>query len=346
MGNILIGVAFIIYLGMLVLLFGTRVRSGQDGMAYGIVMLMANLGFVICLGIVTAMIGSKGGFSWIGSEGSPKFLIVSAGFIVAMTGVVFFSLLEDLESRENFVRMIVRMVQVMLPLLLLASAAILFNDDWRLTLPKLTYKLPLVIALVCGVIAIAWMLNRSATNANKRVQAASDYEKRDYQNYLDNIENADVMKEMVFLLGYTHANHYPEVRERALAKIKSRPDWQEELARRIQTKWAPDVFTFLASNEVIDKAMFVEPIKEGLLIQAERIRKEIRTAAYASQLPSDHFYRDVQRALQTVDKFSDMATDYRPAVEEMRKALDEPSKIKKPKFKSVVLLDGWLERNG
>ena len=102
----------------------------------------------------------------------------------------------------------------------------------------------------------------------------------------------------------------------------------------------------IASNEVDDKAMFAEPVREGLLIQAKLIRKDIRTAAYASQLTSNQFFRKVERALLTADKFEGLGTDYRPAVKEMRKALDEPCSIKKPNFRSTALLDEWLKKHG
>ncbi len=98
MGDILIGVAAIIYFGMLMLIYGSQSRSGQDGVGYALAIIIANFGFVLCLGIVTGIIGSKGGFSWVGSEGAPRFLLVSAGFIVAMTGSVFFSFIEGSED--------------------------------------------------------------------------------------------------------------------------------------------------------------------------------------------------------------------------------------------------------
>ena len=91
--------------------------------------------------------------------------------------------------------------------------------------------------------------------------------------------------------------------------------------------------------------MFVEPVREGLLVQASLMRKDIRTAAYPSQLTSDAFFWQVQRALRTADKFAGMGTDYRPVVEEMRKALDEPGKIEKPKFRCTALLDDWLKKH-
>lgn len=346
MGNFLIGAATLIYIGMLTLIYGSHPRSGEYGVGYAWILILANFGFVLCLAIVTGIIGSKGGFSWVSSDSAFRFVLVLAGFIVVMTGNTFFSFGEGMEDLPPFVRQIFRYVPAVLPLLLLGSAAILLNDGWRSALPSVAYKLPLTIALAFGAFAIGLILMHSAHNATSRMQAESDFEKRNHQNYLDNIDAADMMKEMAFILGYTDANHYTDVRERALAKIKSRPDWQEELVRYLKTDWAPDVFTFLASNDVDNKAMFPEPVREGLLIQAKLIREEIRKASHPSHLYSDQFFWQVERALRTADKFTGMGTDFRPAVEEMQKALDEPCDLEKPKFRCSAQLDDWLEKHG
>jgi len=345
-GNILIGVATLIYFGMLVLTYSSHPDSGQYGVGLGWMLILGNFGFVLCLTIVTGIIGSKGGFSWIASDGGLRFVLVLVGFIVIILGNVLPLFGEGLRDLPPFVIRILNFAPAVLPLLLLASVAILLNDGWRSALPNLAYKLPLTIALAFGIFAIGLLLMQSARNSAERMQAESDSEKQIHQNYHDNIDSCDVMKEIVDILGYTDANHYPDVREHALAKIKSRPDWQEELVKHIKTDRAPKVFTFLASNEVDDKAMFMEAVREGLLVQAKLIRKGIREAAYSSQLTSDEFFWQVQRALRTADKFAGMGTGYRPAVEEMRRALDEPSNIKKPKFRCTALLDDWLKNMG
>ncbi len=345
MGNILIAVAMLIYIGMLFLIYGSHPDSGQYGVGVGWGLILGNFGFVLCLAIVTGIISSKGGFDWIASDRTLRSVLVLAGFIIIMLGNVFFLFGEGLGDLPPFVSRILDFVPAVLPLLLLASAAILLNDGWRSALPGVTYKLPLSIAFAFGIFVIGLLMVQGVRKSAERMQAESDYEKRNYQNYLNNIDSCDVMKEIVFILGYTNAEHYPEVRERALVKIKSRPDWQEELVRRIKTDWAPEVFTFLASNEVDDKTMFPEAVREGLLVQARLMRKHIGAVAYTSQLPSNEFFRQVERALQTADKFSGMGVDYRPAVEEMRKALDEPCSIEKPNFRCKPLLDEWLKEH-
>jgi len=345
MGNVLIGVATLIYLGMLVLFYGSHPASGQYGVGLGWALILGSLGFVLCLTIITGIIGSKGGFSWIASDGGLRFMLVLIGFIVIMVGIVLAWFGEGLRDLPPLVIRILNFAPAVLPLLMLTSVAILLNDGWRSALPDLAYKLPLAITFAFGIFAIGLLLRQSAHNSAERMQAKSDSEKQIHQNYLDNIDSCDVMKDIVSILGYTDANHYPDVREHALSKIKTRPDWQEEIVKQIKTNRAPKVFTFLASNEVDDKTMFTEAVREGLLVQAELIRKAIRTAAYPSQLTADAFYWQVERALRTADKFAGMGTDYRLAVVEMRKALDEPSKIEKPRFRCTALLDNWLKKH-
>jgi len=346
MGNILIGVATLIYFGLLGLIYRSHSDSGQVGVGRGWMLILGNFGFVLCLTIVTGIIGSKGGFSWVASDGGLRFVLVLVGFILIMVGTVLVLLGESLRDLPPFVTRVLNFAPAVLPLLVLASAGILLNDGWRSTWPELAFKLPLAIALAFGVFAVGLLLRQGARKAAERIQAESDAQKQIHQNYHDNIDSCDVTKEIISILGYTDANHYPDVREHALAKIKSHPDWQEELLKQIKTDGAPKVYTFLASNEVDDKEIFTEAVREGLLVQAKLIREGIRKAAYPSQLTADEFFWQVQRALRTADKFAGLGTDYRPAVEEIRKALDEPSNIEKPKFRCTALLDDWLKKHG
>ncbi len=48
--------------------------------------------------------------------------------------------------------------------------------------------------------------------------------------------------------------------------------------------------------------------------------------------------------LRTLAKFEGMGVDYRPAVQELRAALNEPTEIKKEKFKVAITLDEWLKK--
>ena len=64
------------------------------------------------------------------------------------------------------------------------------------------------------------------------------------------IDSNDVMNNLVFLLVFTGDNQPDEIKNRAVAKVKTHPQWESELIRLIQTEWAPEPFQFLAFNDV------------------------------------------------------------------------------------------------
>ena len=53
------------------------------------------------------------------------------------------------------------------------------------------------------------------------------------------------MKNMVFILVFTDANQDTDVRAKAVAKIKTNPQWEEELIKRLNSGWASEAFNFL-----------------------------------------------------------------------------------------------------
>ncbi|MEZ5039513.1 MAG: hypothetical protein R2828_06465 [Saprospiraceae bacterium] len=342
-GNLFLVIASLVAFGIMSLVFGTHQRSGDAAVGYAWTLALGNFVFMICMAIVTAIIGSKGGFFWVGTPGTSRFLVVLVGFVLVMMGNGFFSFGEGIHFLPTVIKRVLQSIPAILPILLLVCAAILLNEPLRSVVPAMVYKIPLYLATGLGVFVVGLLMVESSKNAAAKVQDKSDFEQRTHQNHLNQIDATDVMKEIVFLLVFTDANHADDVKERALAKIKSRPDWQEELARRIQTAWAPQVFTFLASNEVDDKVLLAEPVREGVLIQANLIRESIRSCRDDYDLYPDRFTWEIDRVLRSVKKFEGLGVDYRPAVQEMRAALDEPTTFKKPKLHCISMLDKWLK---
>jgi hypothetical protein len=148
---------------------------------------------------------------------------------------------------------------------------------------------------------------------------------------------------MVFILVFTDGNQDEDIRKSAVTKIKSNPDWQMELIRILSTDWAPEAFHFLASNEVNERQLFLEPVRGGVLIQAKLIRESIRQSSHTSHFYPDLFSWEVERVLRTVDRFDGMGADYLPAVKELRAALDEPSEYKTIELNCMATLDKWIK---
>ncbi len=162
---------------------------------------------------------------------------------------------------------------------------------------------------------------------------------------LQDIDSCDVLKDMVFILVMTDANHDPDVRNKAVSKVKTNPKWQEELIRLLESDWAPEAFNFLASNEVDDKSLFPEAVKLGVLNQARLIRESLRSVSHPSHLYPEKFTWETERVLRTVDKFDNLGSDYRPAVQELRMAMDEHITFEKPVLNCVKILDKWLAKH-
>jgi hypothetical protein len=345
-GNLLLGIAVLLFLGLLNLIYGNHRRTGDAGVGYAWVMLLVLLGFVVCIAIVTALIGSKGGFSWVGNTaGTKRVLLVLAGFIIAMWGVVFFSMGEGVGGLPKVVGYVVKFLSPIAILSVLLGAFLLLNEQYRSNLPTIAWRLPIYIALCIGLVPVGFHLWRKISRTVGVYVNIPASRKADVDRQLAEIEAVDLMKDGVFLYGSTDANRDKAVREAALAKIKSRPDWQEEMVRRLQNDWAPEAFTFLASNEVDDKAMFAEPLRQGVLIQARLIRENIRICRDKYDLYEGKFRWELERVLRTVDKFEGLGVDYRPAVQELRNALDEPVHFEKPKLQAIRPLDKWLAKH-
>lgn len=344
LGNFFLAVAALVFLMMCNLIFFTKMPGGDAGVGYAWSLIMGIGAFSICLAIVTAIIGSQGGFSWVGSPGGQRTMFVLGGLLLILVGNGFFMMGENPSDMPAVLRPILKGIPTILPPLLLVGAAILLNGK-QAAVPAIAYKLPIYAGLFVGIVAVGILLMANAQRSAAILQDRSDFNDRTHQNHLDNIDSTDVMTNGVFLYVLTDANHDKIVRERALAKIKSRPDWQEEIVRRLQNDWAPEAFNFLASNEVDDTTLFPEAVRQGVLIQARLVQEDIRKCRDKYDLYEGRFTWEVERVLRTVDKFQGMGVDYRPAVQELRNALDERTSFEKPKLAGKGILDKWLKKH-
>ncbi|MCC6412660.1 MAG: hypothetical protein IT270_13435, partial [Saprospiraceae bacterium] len=319
LGNTLLIIAAFLYVMLLNAMY-TRVPRGGDavmGYAWGIIILNGALSVVLILAAVIA--GTKNGFDWVSPNGANRFLITSG----VLLGALVLTALSALFKNEGgpvpvVLRLYGAFAPVLFPFILIAVGFILINPELRATLHPAVYRGPLVVLTTLTAVGIGgslmgWM-QLSQIRASEAVEYNKQREDKIHQSHLDDIDNCDVSKNMVFILVFTDANHDQDVREKALAKIKSRTDWQQEMLRLLGCDWAPQAFTFLASNDVDDKQLFAEPVREGVLIQARLIRESIRKSYHESHFYPDLFFWEVERVLRSVDRFQETGVDYKPAV--------------------------------
>ena len=335
--NIILILATLALLTICKMEFIDKAPGGDARVGYSYVIFF--LGIAFCIGIIllTIIIYATGGFDWVAPIVGGRGTTVLLGFltIAAAFAFMFFST----PSRLALVNSLVS------PILMLAIAAVLINQGLKNALPfnfvpwVIKITLGLNLAILC--LGLITKLTPSSGQVNRlfNPNALSENEER----MLTEIDACDMSKNGVFLYIFTDDNQHKRVRERAIAKIKTQTDWQEELIRRLNNGWAEEAFTFLASNEVDDKNLFPEAISAGILNQAKIIREALRRWSHSSHVSASQSSWEVERLLRTVKKYEGMGVDYRPAMQELKAAFDEPIDFDKPKFKAVSLIDEWLK---
>lgn len=331
------------------MLYGKTPPKGGDAvMGYAWTVIILNLLFLAGCILIASIIGWKGGFSWVASSPAKRFLIVSIGLLSAVITSALAGLFKyEVRNGSLSLNIATIVIPALLPLLLLIIAFVLNNDTVRISLPVALLNWSSVTILALGVAGVIISLGIWAKDFNRNQQAIAASEVKQYdenqQRMLKEIEDCDITKNSVFLYVFSDANQTAIVKEKAVAKIKSNPEWQEELVRRLENDWAPEAFTFLASNEVDSPALFKEALPKGIAIQAKLIRESIRKSSHPSHFYPGLFSWEVERVLRTADRFWKYDYNLLPAIKELRAALDEPSEYKTIQFAFIPDFDKWIK---
>ncbi len=348
-GNILLVIATLIFFALASILLSKAPKGdGLMGYAWGIIIL--NIAFLICMILVTLIVAGKGGFEWVAEKKSNRFWFVTIGLLTAIITAALSGLFKyESGPVPSLIRIYSAFVPLLVPVVLIAASVVLLNQNLRTTVPVAAYKWPLILISIIGVTGVVSSLigaiTQSSRNQIARAESTQNRNDANHQRMLNDIDSCDVMKNLVFILVFTGDNQDPEIRERAVAKVKTHPEWQQELIRLLQTDWAAEPFQFLASNNVDNRALFPEPIRIGVLNQARLFRESIRRSSHPSHFYPELFLWETDRVLRTVNKYRGMGVDFRPAIRELRGALNEPSDHEKPEFKCIALIEQWLKDN-
>ena len=344
MGNFFLLIATVICAIIFDLLYGNHSRSGDAGVGYAWAILFAITGFVIVTGISTIIAAKNGGFQWVAYQGSGRSFILFGAFAVAMWGAILFCMGSGFGDFPKFLAPLIKALPVLSLISIIASVFVLINHSEKLSTNHY-WRLPIYIAIVIGIIATLISL---VARVNQNIQNYQYYKQSKNQineNELLHIDTINVYTNFGSLLGSTDRYRDPQIRAKALEKIKSHPDWENELLKYLNSGWFPDVFTFLASNDVLHKDLFANAIIGGIDLQSQSIKKSISSYNYEYELYPEKYSWEIERILRTIEKFKDSGVDYKPAVIRLRAAFNEPTPFDKPDMNAVKLLDKWLKKN-
>lgn len=347
LGNGLLAIGGLITFALISSVYGKMPR-GDAAVSYLWGIIFINLAFWICMNLLCLIIAAKGGFDWISpSKATRYFLVYFCLFVICLT--IALSGLFRHENSSSSLRFLGGFVPVLAPIVLLLIGAILLNNNFKAIVPLPVYRWSLIVVSSIGIFGVASGLLSLAIentrNDNARIQEIKTQEDENHLRILREIDSCNAMVSFNPILVFTGDNQPPKIWHKAVAKVKENPNWQRELIKLLDTDWVAEAFQFLASNPVEDTALFIEPVRLGVLKQAELVRERIRQCSHTSHFYPEMFAWEIERVIRTIERFKGNGTDYVPAMKELRAALDEPSEYKKIKFICIEPLDKWIKVN-
>lgn len=348
-GNILIVFALIFY-GLLANLLSKPAPGGDYGVGYSFVFLLYGAGFVISTGLLTWNMNANHCFDWVLRY---RNVMVFVGWIAFVT-MTFWSL----EYHKAF---------ILLHLLILGLCVYLINAQqtesfppaWAKTAMRVGYAASLLIAIgIFGAFGKIWAM-RSISNMLSSIGSLSSGHAH-YKETLEKITNHSDSS-ILFLLDYADIKKDNTLRKAAIAKIKTHPDWEEQMLtilmqQDLATVWAYEakaqhVYSFLDENKVVHPEKFIEPIKYNLKAYAIRAESDLNDP-YSRELWSLNL-EVFCRVLEA--QFKDYAQAFKPGMLKLQQTLATayPERISENHIKGYnktvkayrLAVKKWLEAN-
>lgn len=345
-GTLSLLLAFIGYFG-LVSMAGKPTPGGDAGVGHAFALLFAYAAVALGISGTTTLLLWKGSFAWLTDKTTLRNGLVIGGLITVLI-FGFFAALNNDGGAPWVMRFWGKYVVVWaLPPLLLGLLALLYPSVQQV-IPSTIWQwsikgTALLSGIACMFMVGEWLVS-IPTKIAQQSAAVTREETQRKQQFLQEIANTNAETSLVTILVFTTKYQDPDVRNAALDKIKTNPEWQQYLVSRIQTPWAGEVFSFLADNDVPDKALFAKPIETGIGEMAKLFEDGMRRT---HTFYDGQFYTETEDVLETIAKFESLGIDYAPAVQKLRAALDTPleSYQQPAKLRCIPLLDQWLKKH-
>jgi hypothetical protein len=340
-GNIILILSLIVAVLLYKMIFMQKMPGGDAGVGYAMAMLSTLAFFWICIALVACIIGFGGGFAWLslGRFAGGGMLVLS--FLVILLGV-------NLGAEASFMvsRWLGTVNAVATPLVLMAAFAILLNQNLKMSISPTLVKWGLGCVLAVNSLMLAAIFFGAVVSKVSNFLPRSSDKLDDFQlGILDRIEKLDTSEGINSLFIYTGENQPPQIREKALLKIKSKPGWEEDLLLELEGDYAEYGFAFLLANEVEDRPRFAKGVYQGILSHARMIRESLRKHKNDTNVRNDLFGFEVRQLLKVVEKFKDLGVDFKPAMQELRAAYDASFDFDQPDFYGKKAIDKWLKKH-
>ena len=354
LGNLLFVLIGLFFIG---LLFATAspLPSGDRGMGAALMLVFYAGGFLVLTGLLAWKLNRNNVFDWIDLPDAQRSGLVFIGWLAFATATVAAGLFKvEWHAGEfpQFLRWLSQAQAIFwLPLLALVPAFILLNFEREAGFAPDLVKIPLmtgfILSTLMGLGLLFGWFRASVQQQTANIEYGKNRDDEQHQKNLAWIAGQQPTDPILNILSLTGRFHDSEVRDSAVAKVKSHPDWEAELIRLLsETEWESQVYQFIDGNQVDHPELFVEPINRSIRRIAGQIKADIKGS---NNLQDGQFgHLSIDRLFRAIDEqFSLPGADYRPAVRELRKALDtpKPERFQQVKFTVTPLVDAWLKKH-
>lgn len=340
-GNILLCLSLLAAFYLFKMTFLQKMPGGDYGVGYAGLVLFIIVFFWICMAILALMLGYQGAYEWLslGRFGS-------GGMIALCFLAIFLGVTLGMEASFRMYKYLAPINAVLSPLVLLFSFAVLLNAGLKANISPTFVKGALTLIFALNVLVLGSMVFGKFINRVGVVLSRSDDNLSSFElGIIQQIDSTDPSKGIAPLFQYAGDNQPRPIREKARLKIKSKPDWQEELIQAMEGERVDEAMRFLLSIEVDDKPRFAKGVYQGVLAQAQFVKDRYHNCWHPSHVYDGMFGYEVNHCISIVNEFEDLGVDFRPAMQALRTALDEPNPYgNDQKCKKVV--DKWLKKHG
>lgn len=329
--------------------------GGDQGVGYAFMLFICGAGFAVFTGLLALNLGWRNSFDWlpVGVGGRNGLIFLGwVAFVVATFASALFRSEWHAGELLQFLKWLADARAVIwLPVLVFVPVFLLLNMERQAGTAPGFVKIPLLAGMavsvfMCAGVAFGWF-RASAQQAAARVESERQWNDKIHNEHLEFVAAQKPDDPIVNILSLTGRFHDADVREAAIEKVKSHPDWEDELIRLLnETEWYSEVYQFIDGNRVEHPERFVEPLNRSIRRMAEQVRKSIKNS---NNLQDWHFeHLSLPRLFRAIDEqFVLPGADYRPAMLELRRAFDtpKPERFKDVRFTVVPLVDEWLKKH-
>lgn len=349
--NLILLIVTLVYLVVSYQIYFTRMPAGDGGVGWSWQIIQSYLILLVLMTILTLIISLKGAYSWINNQTGNKVVYALLGTIIIVLGAGLASFTKGEPSfTPGLINKGITVLSTFIPIIFILCSFFLVNKHWIPFSPT-TLKIPLFGSVIIGFASILlFVVNlylESINNQKNRVNSILERQDANDIRMIQAVEAANILNDVDFLniLVYADDNKDTSVVNKAVARIKSRTDWQETMVKNLSSGGAMEVFNFLASHDADNKEIFPDAVNKGLYSVADWIRSRIKEGSQEHHFYAAQYGWEVERALRSADRFQHMGVDFIPAAQEIKKALLQPHQIKRKPFNCISYVDRWIEKN-